>query len=531
MSLGKKLSERDPDAGIKSQTALNLRGLGDCYAAMGQFEDAVSCYDDSLEIYTWLVSSGHFSEIEMVGVYNNMASTMHDAELYDQALKYYQQEMACFQGLLESGALSDDTLLMDLALCYANQGLVLLNLGDNRQALDILEKASEIFSSAPSGPETDYYQATVLSSMGRAWQNMGDYQKARTYLARSVSILEQYAGDTGNHQVMRALADNYRYMGISEKSMAQAEKAMVWYSKAIELYDLLADSQDDPSLLWKLATALHELGAVYMDAGDYDTARPLFSRAKDAFASHGGSTGSAYARDNVAICDNNIGLSFYNQGDYDSAIPYLSDAAGYYWSKPEDSGPNWKRIYADCCGFLGRCYAFLGEYEKAKGWHQESALVFEALSKEQPGYLHSYALSLYWAAMDRVLLGDSQAENYYILCLDRYDKCLENGDKSLMPNYLALYAFYYLVFDNDYGQALEISRQAWQANPEDVYVKKVYAHSLLFSGYVEESLAILSGLVAGIPTDISFVRLDLEVFRTVGYSGSQLDPISRLFDK
>ena len=153
---------------------------------------------------------------------------------------------------------------------------------------------------------------------------------------------------------------------------------------------------------WKLATALHEMGAVYMDAGDYDTpdlvlqgkGRVRFPRRID---------GSADARDNVAICDNNIGLSFYNQGDYDSAIPYLSDAAGYYWSKPEDSGPNWKRIYADCCGFLGRCYAFLGEYEKAKGWHQESALVFEALSKEQPGYLHSYALSLYWAAMDRVL--------------------------------------------------------------------------------------------------------------------------------
>ena len=205
--------------------------------------------------------------------------------------------------------------------------------------------------------------------------------------------MEQYAGDTGNHQVMRALADNYRYMGISEKSMAQAEKAMVWYSKAIELYDLLADSQDDPSLLWKLATALHELGAVYMDAGDYDTARPLFSRAKDAFAYHGGSTGSADARDNVAICDNNIGLSFYNQGDYDSAIPYLSDAAGYYWSKPEDSGPNWKRIYADCCGFWEGVTPSWVSMRK-QGLAPGVRVVFEALSKEQPGYLTAMPLPL-----------------------------------------------------------------------------------------------------------------------------------------
>jgi len=529
VSLGRKLSRRYPDADIKIRTAANLIGLGDCYAAMGKFEDALPCYDEGLEMLSGLAPSGDLAESELAETYGNVATTLHGAGFYDQALEYFQQQIAWLESLPETGEASGNAYLSDLAICYANQGLIYLDLGDNRQALDLLEKASSILSSLPPDPDTDYYHATVLSSMGRAWQGMGDYQKARTYLSRAIAMLEQYGEDARDSRVLAVLADSCRYMGHVYKALAQTGPAADWYSKAAALYERLYGEQDDPSILLLTAITLHDLGAVYMGMGEYDAAISRFTRAKEAFVSHFELTGSANSRNDAVLCDINTGLCLYNKGDYESAIPYLSDAAEHYWSGLEDSGRDLKRLYADCCGFMGRCYAFLGEYSKARDWHQESALVFEELSREQRGYLQGYALSLYWAAIDRVLLGESQAKDYYILCLDRYDKYLENGDKSQTPNYLALYAYYYLVFDIDYGKALEISRQAWQANPEDVYVKKAYAYSLLFSGHTGESLAILSELAAGIPTDISFVLLDLEVFKAAGYSVHDLAPISRLF--
>lgn len=533
ISLGKKLDGRDPATDIKKQIAMNLNSLGDCYAAMGRAEDAESCYDDSLEIYLGLLSSGDLSERELAEACGQMASALHDAGAHDQASRYYRQEATYLQSLLEAGSLPDESLHLDLALCYANQGLILLFQGDNRQAAGMLEQASEIFRSASveSNPETDYYHASVLSSLGQACQNMGDYPRAGSCFAEALSILDRYADDTGNLPVRRALADNYRYMGLNAKYTAHPEEAVAWYTRAISLYEWLVNDRKELSQLWGLAVSLHDLGTVYIDDGDYDAAKPLLFRALDMFRAYGEAAGTASAGTNMAICNYNIGLCFYNQTDYHGALPYFLSAAEHYRSGLQKPGAGLKRIFADCFGYLGRCYAYLGEYGKAKDWHQESALVFEELSREQAEYLKSYALSLYWAAIDRILLGDKQAKDYYILCLDRCSKYLENGDSSFRPTYLSLYAFYYLVFGDDYGQALEISRQAWQESQGDVLVTKIYAYSLLFSGYREESSEILSGLAAGNPASLGSIRFDVEVFRASGFSDRELVTITRLLEE
>lgn len=529
VSLGRELDEQDPDVEIRRQIAMNLVDMGDCYIAGGSPEDAVSCYDDAVEICMELADSGELIERDLAGILYGIASTLHDTGYYDGALKYYQQQKSFLESLVEAGAKTDDVLLHDLAVCYANQGIILFQLGDNRQAASILEKAAEIFDSLPPYPETDYNHAIALSFMGRAYQNMEIYLQARASLARSISILEKHANDPGSLHVRIALADNYRFMAINSKLISLTDSAVSWYEKAIALYDWLVSDMNDYSRLWDLAVSLQELGAIHFDTGRYDEAISLLSRAKDVYISYDEAAVSSDAQYNIALCNNDIGLCWYNQGDFTSAIPYLSYAAEHYRTWLEQPDPVKKRLYADCCGYLGRCYAFLGEYEIAMIWHQESALVFEALSKDQPAYLRNYALSLYWAAIDRVLLGNSQAEDYYILCLDRYDTFLENGDRSYMPTYLSLYAFYYLVFDDDYGQALRISRQAWQASPDNAFAKRIYAYSLLLTGHREEAEELLSGLAAGIPTDLALIRLDLEVFKAVGFSGHELEPISRLF--
>ena len=530
VSLGRELDDQSPNTEIKKQIAQNLNSLGDCYTAMGCVDDAVFYYDDSLKIYLGLMSYKDFSERELAGTYGHMASTLHNAGFYDQASRYYYEQISHLQNLREAGTILDDTLLTDMALCYANLGSILMYQGDNQQAVNMLEQASEILRPVSiSTPGKNYYHASILSSMGEAYQNTGNHVLAGKYFSESLSLLEEYAEDTENLPAQCALADNYRHLGLNAKFMAQTEEAINYYTNAISLYEWLANDRKELSQLWGLAVSLHDLGTVYMDNGSYDEAKPFLFKALGTFQAYDEATGTESSVNNIAICSNNIGLCFYNQTDYAGAIPHLLSAAEYYISRLEQADSSHRRIYADCCGYLGRCYAYQGEYERARDYHQESALVFEVMSRDQSEYLKSYAISLYWAAIDRVLLGETkQAEEYYILCLDRCSKYIESGDRSFLPTYLSFYAYYYLVFEDDFQKALEISRQAWMENPEDVSVQKIYAYSLLFSGHREESEEILAELAANQPANLELIRFDSRVLKASGFTYRELEPLTQL---
>ena len=97
-----------------------------------------------------------------------------------------------------------------------------------------------------------------------------------------------------------------------------------------------------------------------------------------------------------------------------------------------------------------------------------------------------------------------------------------------MPTYLSFYAYYYLVFEDDFQKALEISRQAWMENPEDVSVQKIYAYSLLFSGHREESEEILAELAANQPANLELIRFDSRVLKASGFTYRELEPLTQL---
>jgi tetratricopeptide (TPR) repeat protein len=180
-------------------------------------------------------------------------------------------------------------------------------------------------------------------------------------------------------------------------------------------------------------------------------------------------------------------------------------------------------VLADLTSVVGSCLFSAHEYERSAPYNTEAVKKYESILKQNSNaVIHkSYVVSLYTSGTNLVFIKDDETGEHYIkLSLVEADKLVNSSLPEFEPVYLCMYAMYDLLFADSLkaDEALSISAEAYNASPDDVFVRTVYAYALLFNGYLNESVEILKPLIKDSKIKIESIEEDLRLFNLRGRS-------------
>ncbi len=173
--------------------------------------------------------------------------------------------------------------------------------GNSQAALDVLNRGlSEAiqFDNAEA-------RASILHSMGVAWEDLNKPQDALKNLQEALAIRRQINDQLG-------ISKSLNEIGSVQDSLGNSAAALASYKEALTVRRQIGDKKGT-------AKTLIQLGSFYHDHGQYAEALPLMTEALQLFRDLGDEAGQAQAL-------NNLGSIYFNQGNYQAALTYFQQA-------------------------------------------------------------------------------------------------------------------------------------------------------------------------------------------------------------
>ncbi|CAF4988233.1 unnamed protein product, partial [Rotaria sp. Silwood1] len=201
----------------KERSDYNLQ-LGTVYNNMGEYSQALSSYERSLEIQKIALPLNH---PDLAASYSNIGMVYHKMGEYSKALSSYERS-------LEIRKIALPPNHPDLAASYNNIGLVYNNMGEYSKALSSFEQAIAIKKIAlpPNHPDS----ANTYNNIGMVYGNMGEYSKALSSYERSLEIRK--IALPPNHP---DLAASYINIGLVYNNMGEYSEALSSYQRSLEI--------------------------------------------------------------------------------------------------------------------------------------------------------------------------------------------------------------------------------------------------------------------------------------------------------
>ncbi|XP_054613623.1 tetratricopeptide repeat protein 28 isoform X2 [Dunckerocampus dactyliophorus] len=185
--------------------------LADCYNALGDFEEAIQCYDKSLTVAQ---NFNHVQDQEKA--YRGLGNAHRSVGNLQQALVCFEKRLVVAHQL--GGAAGGK------AQAYSELGALHSQLGNYEQALSCLEHQLNIARSA--GDKS--LEAEASDALGGVYQLMADYETARQWHQRALDIAEQ----TG---CMKNQARAYGNLGLTYEAMGNYERALVFQEQHLSV--------------------------------------------------------------------------------------------------------------------------------------------------------------------------------------------------------------------------------------------------------------------------------------------------------
>ncbi|CAF2665158.1 unnamed protein product [Rotaria sp. Silwood2] len=148
---------------------------------LGQLLLKIGQFDKAEELYTALLEQT-LNDNEKAHVYHMLGMLKTCQGQYREAASFYEKSLEIYRKTLPE----DDP---SLATTYNNIGLVYNEMGDRSQALQFYEKAHKIYEEAlpPDDPEF----ANSYNNIGGVYKDMGDYSKALEFYEKALKIDEK----------------------------------------------------------------------------------------------------------------------------------------------------------------------------------------------------------------------------------------------------------------------------------------------------------------------------------------------------
>ncbi|CAF1278495.1 unnamed protein product [Rotaria sordida] len=218
-------------------------------------------YPKSEQLYQILLAKAT-SDRDKAAYNHQLGSTYDSMGDYSQALSYYEKSLNTYKKILPPNDIS-------LAWPYNNIGLVYHNMGEYSKALSSHEQALEIRKIAlpPNHPDL----ASSYDNIGLVYDNTGEYSKALSSCERSLEIRK--IALPPNHP---GLASSYNNIGMVYHNMREYSRALSSYERSLEIQKIaLPPNHPD------LATSYNNIGLVYDNMGEYSKALSYYEKAQD----------------------------------------------------------------------------------------------------------------------------------------------------------------------------------------------------------------------------------------------------------
>ncbi|CAF3667825.1 unnamed protein product, partial [Rotaria socialis] len=187
---------------------------------MGKLTLHLGHFDKAEELYNELLENAP-DDSDTAFIYHMLGRSKHDQGEYQQAVTFCEKSLEIYRKTLPE----DDA---SLAPTYGVIGLAYTNMHEYSKALEYYKKSLRIRKKAlpPTHPDL----ATSYRCIGGVHDNMGKYSKALKYYEKSHKILETSLPPTHPD-----LATSYNNIGGVYKSMGNYSKALDYYEKDLEI--------------------------------------------------------------------------------------------------------------------------------------------------------------------------------------------------------------------------------------------------------------------------------------------------------
>jgi tetratricopeptide (TPR) repeat protein len=248
----RKLTDR-----IRGETYPNEEGwyrLAMVLLKLGQPEKAQQVYQVLLEQAN--------NETKKGDIYCLLGSATWSRGKYEEAITFYEKSLEIYRKNLPQNH-------PNFGASYTNIGLVYNSMGEYSKALSSHEKAIEIQNQSLPSNHPDL--AASYTNIGLVYANMSEYSKALSSHEKALEIKQQSL--PSNHP---DLAASYTNIGVVYANMSEYSKALSSHEKALKI-----QQQSLPSNHPHLASSYGNIGLVYDSMGDYAKARSFFESAVD----------------------------------------------------------------------------------------------------------------------------------------------------------------------------------------------------------------------------------------------------------
>ncbi|MFK8184141.1 MAG: tetratricopeptide repeat protein [Phormidesmis sp.] len=174
-----------------------------------------------------------------------------------------ERAVALFEKARAKGAVAYREADYDLALAHDMLGTILFKGGQAEPALGLFVEAQRLFEEL--GERGDRMESVTLTEQADCLRVMGQLDKAAEKYEENIQRAEKL--------------EDFRQVGVGKGQLATTQMLQGKHEEAIAGFEAakhLFAQQNEPA---SVATALHQLGVVYEEAGQYEPAEEAYRRA------------------------------------------------------------------------------------------------------------------------------------------------------------------------------------------------------------------------------------------------------------
>jgi tetratricopeptide (TPR) repeat protein len=239
-------------AGIFTQ-----RGL--MFFRMGEYEEAVSCYEHSLKLL-----ENQECSLEKAEAYRYLGVIYSIKQDYINTLKNHGQALKIYK---KSG------YLFGQAKIYSSIGQTYLGIEDLDRSIYFLKKSARLYVELKSNSDL----AAIYSKLGDVYLLMKKYELAVKYYLKDLKISRQLENQHG-------LAYTYKNLGSVYRLMGEPAQVHTYLMRSIELFEKFQDQRN-------IAAVYNELALSYIETGDYEQGKEFADAAVEVYEATGRAAG------------------------------------------------------------------------------------------------------------------------------------------------------------------------------------------------------------------------------------------------
>jgi len=232
-------------AELRGGEAASLIGLGNAYQLLGQYQQAIAFHEQSLEITREIGdSAGAHAELRgrEANSLNGLGNAYYSLGQYQQAIAFHQQSLEMAQEIGNRTGESNS---------LGNLGNAYYSLGQYQQAIAFLQQQLEI--AREIGDRRS--ESNSLGNLGNAYYSLGQYQQAIAFLQQSLEMAREIGDRAGE-------AYSLGNLGVAYQLLGQYQQAIAFLQQSLEITREIGDLRLQAISLQNLASSYQLTGKI-----------------------------------------------------------------------------------------------------------------------------------------------------------------------------------------------------------------------------------------------------------------------------